>query len=388
MTLVAADRDPSPQHLRDALALLVSAGDVAGLVREEIGASWQRSASSGLRPDRFDVPHVSDLDADGALVRAARPVIDQLAEELATVSMGLVVSDAEGHLLDRRVSERPLQHRLDRILLAPGFFYAEDRVGTNAIGTALEQRKPAYVEGDEHFADALTTMACAAAPIADPSSGRIIGAVDLTCWAGDSSPLMLALATRAARDIEERLVDDAGVRERVLLQRFLRDRRGAKGPLVLVTGSAMMTNAAANRVVEPGDEAVLWECAQRLLGGHEDRSEVVLRGGMSVEVRCEPVLEGGVLTGAVLRLRPVTAATPDGAPRWKRPYGWESLTDTERSVTELVAQGLTNRQAAERLFVSPHTVGFHLRAIYRKLDLSSRIDLARIALQHAPLRDT
>jgi DNA-binding CsgD family transcriptional regulator len=100
------------------------------------------------------------------------------------------------------------------------------------------------------------------------------------------------------------------------------------------------------------------------------------------------VLEGGVLTGAVLRLRPVPAATPDGTSRWKRPYGWESLTDTERSVTELVSQGLTNRQAAERLFISPHTVGFHLRAIYRKLDLSSRIDLTRVALQHAPLRDT
>jgi DNA-binding CsgD family transcriptional regulator len=375
------DGDRSPQRLREALAHLVSAGDVGGTVRDEIGASWRRSASSGLRPDHFEVPHVPDLDADGALVHAARPVLDQLADDLAMANMALVVSDADGHVLDRHVSERPLQHRLDRILLAPGFFYAEDRVGTNAIGTALQQRRPALVQGAEHFADALTTMACAAAPVVDPRSGRLLGAVDLTCWAGDGSPLMLTLAARAAREIEERLVDGAGVRERVLLQRFLRERRGAKGPLVLVGEHTMMTNAAADRVVAPGDEAILWECALRLLDGHDDAMEVELSGGRAVEVRCEPVLDGGVVTAAVLRLRPASSrAADDAASQWKRPYGWESLTDTERSVTELVAAGMTNRQAAEHLFVSRYTVDFHLRSIFRKLELTSRVDLARIAL--------
>ncbi|WP_306318146.1 MULTISPECIES: LuxR family transcriptional regulator [unclassified Streptomyces] len=57
--------------------------------------------------------------------------------------------------------------------------------------------------------------------------------------------------------------------------------------------------------------------------------------------------------------------------------GWGSLTETERRVADLVAQGLTNRQAAAQMFLSPHTVGFHLRQIFRKLGLQSRIDLAR-----------
>ncbi|MFB8177050.1 LuxR C-terminal-related transcriptional regulator [Streptomyces sp. NPDC055966] len=62
----------------------------------------------------------------------------------------------------------------------------------------------------------------------------------------------------------------------------------------------------------------------------------------------------------------------------KRPVsGWESLTDTERKVAELVAGGLTNRQAARHLFVSPHTVGFHLRQIYRKLGIRSRTALVQ-----------
>jgi DNA-binding CsgD family transcriptional regulator/tetratricopeptide (TPR) repeat protein len=57
--------------------------------------------------------------------------------------------------------------------------------------------------------------------------------------------------------------------------------------------------------------------------------------------------------------------------------GWDSLTKTERTVAEHVASGLTNRQVAHQLFVSPHTVGFHLRQIYRKLEIRSRIDLVR-----------
>ena len=57
--------------------------------------------------------------------------------------------------------------------------------------------------------------------------------------------------------------------------------------------------------------------------------------------------------------------------------GWESLTDTERSVSALVAQGLTNQKIAREMFLSPHTVAFHLRQVFRKLDIGSRGDLAR-----------
>jgi DNA-binding CsgD family transcriptional regulator len=63
--------------------------------------------------------------------------------------------------------------------------------------------------------------------------------------------------------------------------------------------------------------------------------------------------------------------------------GWGSLTDTERSVAELVAEGLTNRQVAERMFLSPHTVVFHLRQVFRKLEISSRVELTRLAAERA-----
>src|SRR5271166_3727126 len=53
---------------------------------------------------------------------------------------------------------------------------------------------------------------------------------------------------------------------------------------------------------------------------------------------------------------------------------WASA-DAELAVARLVAQGLSNREVAERLFVSPHTVGAHLRHVFTKLSVSSRVEL-------------
>ena len=60
--------------------------------------------------------------------------------------------------------------------------------------------------------------------------------------------------------------------------------------------------------------------------------------------------------------------------------GWESLTEAEQTVADLVAQGLSNRDAAARMYVSVHTVAFYLRQIFRKLEIGSRVELARIVV--------
>jgi DNA-binding CsgD family transcriptional regulator len=61
-------------------------------------------------------------------------------------------------------------------------------------------------------------------------------------------------------------------------------------------------------------------------------------------------------------------------------YGWASLTESERRVAGVVAEGLTNPQAGERLFLSRHTVDFHLRQIFRKLGIHSRVELTRVVV--------
>ncbi|WUJ12341.1 helix-turn-helix transcriptional regulator [Actinoplanes sp. NBC_00393] len=55
------------------------------------------------------------------------------------------------------------------------------------------------------------------------------------------------------------------------------------------------------------------------------------------------------------------------------------LTTREAMVATLVGRGLTNQQIAHRLRISPHTVNFHLRQIFRKLEIPSRVHLATLA---------
>jgi DNA-binding CsgD family transcriptional regulator len=58
--------------------------------------------------------------------------------------------------------------------------------------------------------------------------------------------------------------------------------------------------------------------------------------------------------------------------------GWESLTGTERAVSLLVAEGLTNGAVARRLYISPHTVNTHLRHVFAKLGVPNRVALAAV----------
>ena len=68
----------------------------------------------------------------------------------------------------------------------------------------------------------------------------------------------------------------------------------------------------------------------------------------------------------------------------KRPSaGWASLTPTEERVVALAAEGLTNSQIAERLFVAPGTIKVHLGHIFTKLGVATRAELAGAATRRS-----
>jgi DNA-binding CsgD family transcriptional regulator len=297
--------------------------------------------------------------------------------------MAVILTDARGRIVDRRGVDRTLVACLGCDVLAPGFIHTEQAVGTNAVGSALALRRPASVEGAEHYADALTAIAGAAAPVRDPRTGHMLGVVGLVAPEALASALMLPLAIQAAREIEHRLVDGSSFLDRVVFQRFVQERR-TRAAFVFLTERAIVTNTTADRLIKGADETVLRQCAARARHGQLGQAEpVVLSDGSQVTVRWEPLLDGGSEVGTVLQLRPRVEPGSYRTParNTRAAFGWSSLTGTEHRVTELVAQGLTNREAAERLFLSHHTVGFHLRSIYCKLGVKSRVELTRLAVE-------
>ncbi len=82
------------------------------------------------------------------------------------------------------------------------------------------------------------------------------------------------------------------------------------------------------------------------------------------------------------RLRKLGVRRQHRAPVIRPAGGWGSLTETERVTATLVAEGLTNQQVADRMYVSVHTVAFHLKQVFRKLGISSRVELARMVAAH------
>ena len=381
-----ATRPDSPDFaLRRVLDRLEHAEGDSGPLRDDILASWRRCVQAGLQPDRFQVPYDPDLDDGGRLSWAAGPILDRVGDDLAATPIGLLLTDQRGQIVARRAGEQGVVRLLDRIQLAPGFLYGEALIGTNAIGTAIARGGPSVVLGHEHFADALTAVACTAMPVTDPATGRVIGVVDLTCPVAEASPLMLPLVKRAVWELEQRLLQDASLDERVLQDHFLRARRRARGPLALVNERTMLVNSPAAAILQSSDRAMLWDWAARAL--HADQqgsSEVSLASGRAVEITCEPVLDGARVVGALVRLEPASAPNRVASGRRRGTstarYGWPSLTETERTVADLVAEGLTNAQAAAHLFLSPHTIDFHLRQVFRKLDVGSRVELTRLVL--------
>src|SRR6267142_3873348 len=64
-------------------------------------------------------------------------------------------------------------------------------------------------------------------------------------------------------------------------------------------------------------------------------------------------------------------------------FGWDSLTDSEHRVADLVARGHSNKEIAERLYMSHRTVGSHLYRIFPKLGLRSRVQLACLVIERS-----
>jgi transcriptional regulator of acetoin/glycerol metabolism len=381
MAKTRAPPDGASPALRAVLDRSEGTGSRPSPLRHEIVASWERSARAGLRPERFEVPYDGDVDDRGRLCWAAGPVLDQVGGDLDGTGAGLLLTDQRARVLARRAADHETAGLLDRVQLAPGYGYREEQVGTNAIGTAIAGRGPALVVGQEHFADALTRLACAAVTVADPATGRVIGVVDITCAAGDASPLMLPLVKRAAWEIGQRLLDDSSADERILQEHFLRARRTSKGPVLALSRRTMLVNGAATGIVEPADRELLWDSALRSLASGQQPFPAPLANGQQIAIRCEPVLDGIRLVGVLIRPRTATARTRGAPPRRNTAttpaYGWSSLTDTEVAVAEQVAQGLTNREAAAHLYLSPHTIDYHLRQVFQKLDVRSRVELTQ-----------
>jgi transcriptional regulator of acetoin/glycerol metabolism len=288
-------------------------------VRDTILASWWRSRRWRVEADHIDLSYVRAPDLDTPLTRSALPVLRHLREHLEGQPISIILTDAAGVVLTRMTADRDLERHLDGVQLAPGFSYAEQSVGTNGIGTALEGGRPMHVFGHEHYAEHLEDLACAGVPIRDPISGKTIGAVDLTCWRRNADPLLVALALTTADQITQALRADASADGYELLQEYLRACKRTTGVVIALNNDVVMMNDYTRQVLDPGDQAVLLGHAADALARRQGGPVVVeLPTGVTARMHLRPLSAHSRPPGGVVQVKlvePRSGHSAQGAPQ-------------------------------------------------------------------------
>ncbi len=202
----------APGRLRAARRELLETGELRlNLPDAGLSRSWLRSHAAGLSPvgRTPGAPHASSaqlmraLEQQHELVAHARPVMQDLFAQTRESDGMVILSDGQGLLL-QALGDGRFVDRAQRVALRPGAIWDERWRGTNAIGTALVERRPVAVMGGEHYLERNGFLSCTAAPIRDPQ-GRVLGVLDIS---GDQRSFhrhTLALVRMAARSVEHRL---------------------------------------------------------------------------------------------------------------------------------------------------------------------------------------
>lgn len=183
-------------------------GGTSGAMRPRIAQSWLRCRDLGVNPSRADAPMGASVDdlltANERLLRAAGPIVRHLADEFAGTGYAVAVTDPQGYVLEV-AGDLDLRLSLSRFNFDRGGDWSEPAIGTNAIGTAIADRRALQVLGAEHFCEAPVRFTCTAAPIFAPASSEIVGVLDISGSYKLLRPHLVGVIMQAALEIEEQL---------------------------------------------------------------------------------------------------------------------------------------------------------------------------------------
>jgi hypothetical protein len=212
--------------------------------RRLVSESWHRSLAARVDPERHGPPvtyRADDLDGVraahplGAVLPLLRSTLVSIADEAVHI---MVVTDADGTILWRE-GALGLLRPADAVGLLPGARWSEEAIGTNAMGTALAVDAPVSIHSAEHLVRSVHAWTCAAAPVHDPDTDAIIGAIDITGPLHTAHPATVQLVAATAQLAENQLrvrLAIADERLRVRNTPHLASLRGRPGALVTGTG--------------------------------------------------------------------------------------------------------------------------------------------------------
>ncbi|MFG3292964.1 transcriptional regulator [Streptomyces sp. NPDC048179] len=197
--------------LRAAHERFVTSADREPGVRGLVADSWRRCAARGVRPDGGVPPPLRWASAELNAHRRTHPLAavlpvfrDLLGTGAADDGHVFAIGDVDGTLLWVE-GDTGAMGRAEQMRFVAGAGWGERHAGTNAPGTALELGRPVQIVTGEHYSAAVQDWSCAAAPVRDPATGRVLGVVDLSGGATIATPPALAAVRGAALAAEAHL---------------------------------------------------------------------------------------------------------------------------------------------------------------------------------------
>lgn len=263
--------------------------------------SWRRSRDLQVHPDRVELPYLRDPDTDTPLMHAAAPVLRRIADDLSSQAVSVVLTSADGLVLDRIAADSKIERVLDDVRLARGYSYAEEFAGTNGIGTTLETGRPSFIQGSEHYVGTLGRLACAGSPIREPVTRRILGVIDLTCWAEQADPLLFVLAKSAGSQIEDRISAMNNETETALLDAYLKQSRRYPAGVLAIGGDVVLMNPYLRRSLDAADQTALLDHAAEMTRTSFTTTVVAtLPSGASMKISTAERIAVGVRSDSVV----------------------------------------------------------------------------------------
>jgi transcriptional regulator of acetoin/glycerol metabolism len=175
-----------------------------------IAQSHARSNEYGIsRQDEADFSTqgrsslVQSLDENRFLFQHAAPVMEALYAQIVNTHSVVLLTASNGLVL-HTLGDPDFLEKASRVALTPGINWSEKCKGTNAIGTALHEKRPLMIDGGQHFMNVNQALTCSCAPIVDPF-GQVIGALDVTGDHRHSHLHTLALVRMSGQMIENHM---------------------------------------------------------------------------------------------------------------------------------------------------------------------------------------
>jgi DNA-binding CsgD family transcriptional regulator len=363
------DRGPAAgQHPRFRLAAMHTAlGDLdtaRACIEEAIAeldaptdALW--SACPGIARSRYAL-------ASGRLAEAADQAESALAtaRELGTAPFAFEASTLLARATLRRGDLHAAGDLLARQPVSDAAARREDHASAWVSATLCEaQGGPSEALGSAH--QLCATLAARPRLFLDEATAAA-WLTRVACAAGD-----VGMAHAVVAQIERLALANPGVRSLAASCSHAR---------ALLDENAEALERAAMIQTDPWACASAWEDAGRLYAAAGDRSRARSTLGEALS-RYQAGAAERDSARVRARLRRLGVRRSHGSRKARPISGWNSLTESEQRVARVIAEGLTTAQAAQRLFLSPHTVDSHVRHSFRKLAIKSRVEMTRIVLQ-------